>query len=173
MKQFEFILDKEKEKFYSVFSWLIIITNLAFFIYLSVSSLFHNIGPLFYALLAIILITFAHFFKRSKETAGFLIISLGWFNTGTYWWIGVIILMLFALNHISRRQLIVKVFNDEIIYPSWPERKIKWAELNNVVYKDGLLTIDFKPDKWIQQHVVNNNINEKEFNDFCRQQLNK
>jgi hypothetical protein len=41
--------------------------------------------------------------------------------------------------------------------------------------KDGLLTIDFKNNRIIQQQIANisSGIDEKEFNDFCRQQLNK
>ena len=46
---------------------------------------------------------------------------------------------------------------------------------NNVIIRDGLLTLDFKNNKLIQVLVgkdrTDHNIDEKEFNDFCSKQL--
>jgi hypothetical protein len=52
---------------------------------------------------------------------------------------------------------------------------VSWDEVNNVILKDGLLTIDFKNNKLFQHIILNSeeDISEKEFNEFCRQQLNK
>ena len=79
------------------------------------------------------------------------------------------------LYYISVRRMVVTVSQEQILYPTWPERKIKWTELSNLVLKDSLLTIDFKTDKIIQQMIdeKRTSINETEFNEFCRQQLNK
>ena len=179
MKQFDLVLKNEKERSYIRFSWLIIIGNLALFVYLSALSWFTNLGPLFYVLLAIIAIAVIRYSKEQKGKLRlyilFLIIILGWINTRTYWWVGIVILVFMLLDGIARRELIVKVFADRIIYPSWPYREIKWKELSNVILKDRLLTIDFKSDKLIQQLIdeKNTQIDEKEFNDFCKQQLNK
>jgi len=62
---------------------------------------------------------------------------------------------------------------DKINYTSFPVRAIQWNELNNVILKDGILTIDFRNNKIVQAEIddVSNTINEKEFNDFCSQQL--
>ena len=179
MKQFDLVLKNEKERSYIRFSWLIIIGNLALFVYLSALSGFTNIGPLFYVLLAIIAIVVIRYSNEQKGKLRFyilfLIIILGWVNTRTYWWVGILILIFMILDGIARRELIVKVFADKIIYPSWPYREIKWKELSNVILKDRILTIDFKSDKLIQQLIdeKNTQIDEKEFNDFCKQQLNK
>ena len=179
MKKFELILKNEKHRSYIRFSWLMIIANLAFFVYISASSWFKNIGPLLYVLLAIIAIIVIHYSKEQREKPRlyilFLIIILGWINTRTYWWVAILILIFMILDGIARRELIVKVFADKIIYPSWPSREIKWQELSNVILKDRILTIDFKSDKLIQQLIDEKNmqIDEKEFNDFCKVQLNK
>jgi hypothetical protein len=39
-----------------------------------------------------------------------------------------------------------------------------------VILKDGILTIDFRNDKLIQQEI-SESINEPEFNEFCRDSL--
>ena len=179
MKQFELIIKNEKQRFYIRFSWLMIIANLAFFVYISASSSFTNIGPLFYVLIAIIAIIFLRYSKENKGNPRlyilFLIIILGWVNTRTFWWVGIPILILMILDEIARCELVVKIFADKMTYPSWPKREIKWEELSNVILKDRILTIDFKNDKLIQQLIdeKNTQIDEKEFNDFCKQQLNK
>jgi hypothetical protein len=65
---------------------------------------------------------------------------------------------------------------DEIVLNGIRTRKISWSELNNVVLKDGLLTIDFKNNKLFQQEVDDQEDDdydgsEDEFNAFCHQQL--
>ena len=78
--------------------------------------------------------------------------------------------------HIAALQKpIVSISESQVIYPSFPRKKIDWQELSNLMLKDGLLTIDFKNNKIIQQQIadISSTIDEKEFNDFCRQQLNK
>lgn len=179
MRQYALMLRNEKEKFYLWFSWLMIIANLAFFVYLSAASLFKNLGPLVYVFLGIIAITYLRVSKKERNGKPrlyipFFIIILGWVNTRAYWWVALIIIILMVLDEIARRKLIVQVLPDKIVYPSFPHREIKWNELSNMILKDGLLTIDFKNNQLIQQLVDENwtSIAEKEFNEFCRQQLN-
>lgn len=48
-----------------------------------------------------------------------------------------------------------------------------WTELDNVILKDNILTIDFKTNKIIQVEIVETArmIDETEFNFFCKEQL--
>lgn len=50
---------------------------------------------------------------------------------------------------------------------------ISWVQLQNVVLKDNLLTIDFKTNKILQVEIKEDNpaVDELEFNQFCNQQL--
>ncbi len=179
MKTFELILKKEKHISYLRFSWLIIVANIALFVYLSALSGFNNIGPVFYVFLAIIAIIVTQYSKEQRRNPRlylvFLIIILGWINTRTYWWVAILILIFMVLDRIARRELIVRIYANKIIYPSWPSREFEWQELSNVILKDRILTIDFKSDKLIQQFIDEKytQVDEKEFNEFCRQQLNK
>jgi hypothetical protein len=55
----------------------------------------------------------------------------------------------------------------------FPTKKWNWSLFNNVIIKDGLLTIDFKNNK-IQQILLPANYweFEQKFNEFCKEQLN-
>ncbi len=73
---------------------------------------------------------------------------------------------------IAKKKLIVTVREDLIRYPSFPEKNILWSDITGIVLKDGLLTIDFKNNKLIQQYVDESvSVNEKEFNEFCAKKL--
>jgi hypothetical protein len=117
-----------------------------------------------------------YYFKDEKKrfTAAFFLLSLAWLKAG--FWVGSVLNILFSfLNLIALQKPIVSVSERQVIYPSFPKKKIDWQELSNLILKDGLLTIDFKNNRIIQQQItdISSTIDEKEFNDFCRQQLNK
>ena len=61
----------------------------------------------------------------------------------------------------------------EVVFNSFPKKRYQWKDINNVVLKDGLLTVDKKDNKIYQKEVdemVSVKV-EEEFNQFCRQQL--
>ncbi len=54
-------------------------------------------------------------------------------------------------------------------------RIYKWADMGNVVLKDGILTLDFKSNKIFQSELKENEtpVDEQKFNQFCTEQLQK
>jgi hypothetical protein len=178
MKQFELLLKNEKKKSYQRITWLIIISNIALLILLSIKGFFSK-GEVIAIVIMIGLAVFIPLYVKSKDvkietSIIFIILMTVWISTG-YWWVAIINLVFEIFQIAALRNLIVKVNPDTVIYPSFPQRQIDWKELSNLILKDGLLTIDFKNNKIIQQYVDQKSltIEEKEFNDFCRQQLNK
>src|SRR5262249_9520641 len=89
------------------------------------------------------------------------------------WFASTICIILLLLYRISIKPLRISVSTDNLYYATFPIKILKWQRLNNVILKDDILTIDFKNDKILQVEIENDkiSINEKEFNDFCRQQL--
>ena len=75
-------------------------------------------------------------------------------------WLAIVHIILLALDTIARRSLRVNFNADNIEYPSFPKKNIKWDELENVVLKDGLLTMDFKNNKLTQDEIkLSNEVN--------------
>lgn len=66
-------------------------------------------------------------------------------------------------------------FSEEMIsFNTIPRKSLKWDEVNNVVLKDGLLTIDRRNNHLFQKEIESylGNQAEGEFNNFCKRQLN-
>jgi hypothetical protein len=174
-------LPNTKAKFYDTMGWLLIIIHLTAFS--TLAYYVSNAGQRGYALVGILLIAiplaFEWFFRKPHQkstviqsalTSGTLV----WLLFLHYYTIGFISLALALLFYIARRDMKVLVNKERIEYPSFPPKKIKWADLNNIILKDGLLTIDFKNNKIIQQLIDENNpVDENEFNHFCRERLAK
>src|SRR6186713_94832 len=95
------------------------------------------------------------------------------YNQG-FWWLTIMLFLFILLDFIAHKEMVVDITDKKIIVPYVLERTIAWSEVNNVILKDGLLTIDFRNNKLFQQLILNSDddINEKEFNDFCERQLN-
>ena len=85
------------------------------------------------------------------------------------------LLLFILLDFIAHKKLVVHVTDKTIVVPFILQKEVNWDEVNNVILKDGLLTIDFKNNKLFQHIILNSDedISEKEFNDFCKHQMNK
>ena len=178
MKKFVLVLKNDKRRSYQTITWMIIISNIALLILLSVKGVFSG-GDVIAIVFMICLAIFIPLYVKSKDikietSIIFLILMTAWLTTG-YWWVALINFVFEIFQIAALRTLILKLDDEVIIYPSLPKKKIDWKELSNLILKDGLLTIDFKNNRIIQQQVADTSstIDEKEFNDFCKQQLNK
>jgi hypothetical protein len=182
MQQFEFILPNEKKKLYDRFALLLFLLNMAGIILkmFYASQKEGNTVSLYLSAGALLLLTCPNLLVYKNKVRRYLKIfagaaialSLYWFWLGP-WWAGLLVLILTFFYTVAQRELKIEVAALQISYPSFPKKIIQWNELNNLVLKDGLLTIDFKNDKIIQHYpeAKMNPVNEQEFNEFCRQQL--
>lgn len=100
-------------------------------------------------------------------------ITLFYSNYSGFWWIAALTILLLFLYKVAQRKLAVIITREKISYPSFPVRTIQWTELNSIILKDGLLTIDFKNNRLIQHYPDKSQLvpDEKEFNEFCKEQL--
>lgn len=180
MADYTITLKNEKSVFYNRLGVLFLFANVFFFVYLAFFAIEKRIQTGSIALLVLLSFIFLlqQYFKGTRWRFGlrpyFLFIMLAWLN-GEVYWMAAIVLILDLLHTAATMKKQVFVSKSCILYPSVPQKKILWSALNNVILKDGLLTIDFSNNKIIQQMVDENTlaVNEPEFNDFCRQQLKR
>lgn len=175
-----FHLPNEKKKLYdrlALFMFLlsaaVLLIRFFFFrdrIHTSAGRLFLYLTAAFWLVLQIIVVARnkVRTYVKVFSLAAFYL-SLFWFLTAP-WWAGILNLLLILGYLAAQRELLIRVSNEAIIYPSFPSEKIEWEALSNLVLKEGLLTLDFKNDRLIQ-HYPDSKMNlpdEKEFNEFCR-----
>jgi hypothetical protein len=112
-------------------------------------------------------------FSRNKQPAIpywllFILMSAAWAGLEQYLFcIAMILLGTFDLMIRKKPQFIFTDNNVE--QKNFPSKIVEWAELNNVVLKDNILTIDFKNDKLIQAEidVESYDVDDEEFNAYC------
>jgi len=178
MKQFELILKNEKEVSYKRISILLLVLNLVGLLFITYLKDFKSWGPFIIAAIAILSAFISFYFRNKNErsplTGAFFLLSLAWI-LADYWVVGLLNALFMILHIAALQKPIVSISERQVIYPSFPKKKIDWQELSNLMIKDGLLTIDFKNNRIIQQQVadISSTVDEKDFNDFCSHQLNK
>lgn len=182
MEAFSFIitLKNEKRKLYSQIGVFILLGLMLAYSYRRFAE--HQFQFTYKILLLpiafLLFILLYRFYKNTKHQFGlevFFVVTVGAALSAKDFWLAGISFVFFILFLAAVRDKMVCISEKKILYPAFPKRNIQWNELNNMLLKDGLLTLDFKNNKIIQQLAdeEKNIPDEEEFNEFCRQQLNK
>lgn len=106
---------------------------------------------------------------------GLFFAALGWYSMPDGFWISLIYLLASILEKQVKFPEEIAFDETEIVLNTFPKKRYGWHQLNNVVLKDGLLTVDFKNDRLIQKELdadTSTNI-EQEFNAYAKALLEK
>jgi hypothetical protein len=121
------------------------------------------------------------YFCRTQQKRGIephyrfalLLAAWGWFMNPSVPWLSILFLIAAIIEKPVKITPEYAFDEDGIVSNSFPQKKYSWADMNNVVLKAGMLTLDFKNNTLIQKEVndeVSDQV-EKEFNAFCKLQL--
>jgi hypothetical protein len=94
-------------------------------------------------------------------------------------WIAGLYLFLGSVYRKSVKPQEIGFSPEIIVVDGLYQKQINWSELNNVLIKDGLLTMDYKNNKLFQQETADldddedDDVTEEEFNAFCQAALHK
>jgi hypothetical protein len=124
---------------------------------------------------------------RRRPTAGYrsappvryrywlLLSAVGWFALTTTPWFGAFFVLFCVLEYQAKRPLEIGFNDDRIVTNNIVRRRYDWSAFNNVILKDGLLTLDFKSNRLLQKEVADDeeddDADEEEFNTFCSSRL--
>jgi hypothetical protein len=104
-----------------------------------------------------------------------LLTGLGWLTMPIIPWIGLIFGVLAFLEHQAKRPLEIGFDRDRVVINTLIRRRHQWSAFNNIVLRDGLLTLDFKSNRLLQREVADDDdddyADEEEFNAYCRDRL--
>ena len=177
---FQYLLVIKKEDGHSIdyVSILICLMSWIYFMYESSREIHFN-NLLFYcSLLVPAVLAWTHWIRKSfQKKTGF---KTALFATALVWllvpglrWVSLLFILFILFDQQARVPLEVGVSDEQIVINTFFRKRYLWTEFSNVVLKDGLLTLDFKNNRILQREVfpLENDAEEKEFNEFCIQQL--
>lgn len=177
MDHFDIYIRKERVRPYRVLAMLILAVNLAFFALYLVNTWqgWQSLQPVGISICVagvcwLVGRYASPWFPQTLIGATLVFVLLLHIWLG-FWWVAIALLLLTALYRIAMRELVVRVFSTHIEYPSFPVRRIQWPELNNLILRDGLLTVDFRNNRVAQLEALPGTWTEPVFNQFCREQL--
>lgn len=161
---------------------------LAFFAFLNRAIVFFSaykvaffLNPGFkFLLFAIVLFSwllYCAYLKKNQQPYyyrfGLTAAALGWYvyPGGFYFFIAYLIVA--VLEKPVKVAPEIAFDEEEIVMNTFPQKKFGWNEMNNVVMKDGLLTLDFKNNTLLQKEISEAVLKEteEEFNIFCSNRL--
>ena len=175
------VIPNEQYKYIQPFQVSILIVNavsLALVAYYQGDSI-QYIWPLLLLLSTFIILyqkklaRFAFFRKVNFAETGFLWAITGWIFLG-HLWVASAVAAIALLKGAVKKNFEFVLREKEIHLRIFPQQRIMWSDLQNVVLKDGVLTVDFKSNKIIQSEILpfeSNISDEAEFNEFCRSRL--
>ena len=104
--------------------------------------------------------------KNTYYSKALLVAALVWMKMPYGQWLLFVFIVLALLEYQAKLPLEIGFSTNEIVFNSLFKRRYQWNDLNNVVLKDGLLTIDFKSNKLFQKLIDDgeSEATEEEFN---------
>lgn len=98
--------------------------------------------------------------------------ALGWIaQPGDWKWVAAVFIVASILERQVKFPVEYAFDKNQVVFNSLPRKYYAWSDLNNVVLKDGLLTIDLRSNKLIQKEVKSEGLTDtlqRDFNEFCR-----
>lgn len=174
--QFDITFKNEREKSYHLIALYYVVLHVLFFIYLLFDSSLWKIGV---AGIVIILLYSAYRLLNSKTSSQKIFYGEGIFFLLsmlfiiTYWWWLFLLEMIVSIFCTFLFQKRSVYFTPYVIeHRGRPYKRYNWTDLDNVVLKDKMLTLDFKNNKLLQGEIETP-VDEPAFNTFAKQQLNK
>lgn len=101
---------------------------------------------------------------------GLIVAAVGWLLISNNIWMALLYVLAALFEKQVKFPQEIGFSTSNIVFNSFPKRRIFWQDVSNAVIKDGLLTIDQSNNKLFQKEIegyVTADI-EKEFNSFCR-----
>lgn len=127
------------------------------------------------AAIIFLIVCFNLFSKRATIATyrlGYFLVAIAWIKLD-YDWLAILFSILFFLGETLTKDTTVFINKTDISFKNLFTKKYSWENLQNVMMKDGLLTIDFKNNKIFQSEIAEkiSLTEENEFNDFCKNYL--
>ncbi|MDF2187764.1 hypothetical protein [Paraflavitalea sp. CAU 1676] len=114
--------------------------------------------------------------KKVYYSRALLIAALVWMKMPFFQWLTFVFIILALLEYQVKYSIEIGFSDQEIVFNSLFKKRYQWSQFDNIVLKDGLLTMDFLNNRVLQREVEDDeedDADEDEFNEYCRKQLSR
>jgi hypothetical protein len=178
--QYVVILKKDGERATDLLSILLCFCSAVIFLYWQLTGAHPNYFLYAVAVLilgGLVLNTIARRKGRQQVRYRYILLlaALGWLGMPFLPWIGILFVVLSFLEYQTKRPLEIGFDRDQVVINTLFRQRYDWSSFNNVLLKDGLLTLDFSNNRLLQKEVADDededDVEEEEFNAYCRDRL--
>jgi len=129
---------------------------------------------------AVVLIAISYFVNRvstrfeiSRSTVLIISAIILFIGTHSFIFTGTLLCYAFLLRFLQKKPEVIITNDNVVIKKVFGDEVFVWSQFNNIILKDGLLTLDFVDNKLLQLIVDEDEtkVEESLFNSFCREQL--
>lgn len=111
------------------------------------------------------------YYRTDREiyySKALLIAGLVWTRMPYFQWLVAVFAFLALLEYQAKKPAEIGFAEDHIMLNKLFRKKIAWSEIDNVVLKDGVITIDFRNNRLLQREIDQgeNEASEQEFNEW-------
>lgn len=180
--EYRFTLKDNNEKAFRVFVWFLFFLHLIIAAVLGLSSESTSVKISMYILLGFYAVIGTGFMLLKKSTRSMQTFSLVLALFYGHFWLqqlGIIALLAFIVLYVFVMLVQGKTTTVQISEKGASVTRLfrtmlyEWPQVEHVILKDDILTVDLKSNKFIQAEIApdGNLVEEKEFNRFCSEQL--
>lgn len=113
------------------------------------------------------------YYRTDKEiyySKALLIAGLVWTKMPYFEWLVIVFAFLALLEYQAKRPAEIGFADDHIMINRLFKKRISWDEIDNVVLRDGWLTLDFKNNKLLQKEIDTgeSEASDEEFNSWVK-----
>ncbi len=181
MKTYDYIIVLKKRSYAMIdgISQLMLLLTIAAYIYTATQYQASLPVALVFCIAIISWLAFCYWQKQRGVQPFYrlalLFAAVGWYMQKDGIWISLIYLIAAMLEKQVKFPEEIAFDSEEIVMNTFPKKRFNWSELNNIVLKDGLLTIDFKNNKLIQKELdeTADEKVEQEFNLFVQEKISR
>jgi hypothetical protein len=113
--------------------------------------------------------------RKVYYSRALLIAALVWMKMPYLQWLAFVFIILGLLEYQAKYSVEIG-FSDERVVINYMFKKVYgWGQFNNIILKDGLITLDFTSNRVLQREIEDDDdeddADEDEFNEYCRQRI--
>jgi hypothetical protein len=113
--------------------------------------------------------------RKVYYSRALLIAALVWMKMPYLQWLAFVFIILGLLEYQAKYSVEIGFDDDRVVINYMFKKIYRWDQFNNIVLKDGIITLDFTNNRVLQREIEEDDeeddADEDELNEFCRQRI--